>query len=96
MLLISCPHCGDRAQTEFTYRGDARLQRPDPATASQAQWLDYIYFRDNPCGPHIEWWQHSSGCRQWIKVKRNVQTHEVLGSASATGDIAGEIEETSR
>lgn len=87
MLLIKCPWCGDRAQTEFTYRGDATVERPDPEASTEQEWLDHIYLRDNPCGPHTEWWHHSSGCRQWIRVRRNVQTHEILGSAPATGDI---------
>ena len=87
MLLIKCPWCGNRAQTEFTYRGDATVERPDPESATGQEWLDHIYLRDNPCGPHIEWWHHSSGCRQWIRVKRNVQTHEIIASAPATGDF---------
>ena len=87
MLLITCPHCGERPQTEFTYGGDATVTRPDPASASTKAWLDHVYLRENPRGPHAEWWQHTAGCRQWIKVLRNTWTHEVLGSAAAGEDL---------
>ena len=29
MMLIPCPHCGPRAQIEFTYAGDATALRPE-------------------------------------------------------------------
>ena len=51
MLLIPCPWCGPRNQIEFTYGGDATLRRPAP-DAPEAAWVDYVYLRDNPCGPH--------------------------------------------
>ena len=87
MFLITCPHCGERAQTEFTYGGDATVRRPDPAAVSTEAWLDHVYLRDNPRGPHWEWWQHTAGCRQWIKVHRDTWTHEVLGSADASATL---------
>ena len=85
MLLIPCPHCGERAQTEFTYRGDATVERPH-AEDSAEKWYDYVYTRDNPRGEHTEWWHHTSGCRRWFKVRRNTWTHEILGSESANSD----------
>ena len=87
MHLINCPHCGERAETEFTYGGDATVRRPDPAKISTEEWLDHVYLRDNPRGPHTEWWQHTAGCRQWVKVRRNTWTHEVLSSAAAGDDL---------
>lgn len=84
MLLIECPHCGPRAQIEFTYGGDASVERPkDPDSVSDDAWLDHVYLRDNPRGPHLEWWHHGAGCRAWIKVRRDTLSHEVLGSAPA-------------
>jgi len=80
MILIPCPHCGPRAQLEFTYGGDATVSRPDAGAASAEQWLDHIYLRDNPRGPHLEWWQHSGGCRAWITVRRDTASHEVMGA----------------
>ncbi|MFQ5955283.1 MAG: sarcosine oxidase subunit delta [Kiloniellales bacterium] len=82
MLLIHCPWCGERAQIEFTYGGDATLRRPaDTLAAPDEEWFDYLYLRDNPRGPHDELWQHSSGCRQWFRVRRDTLTHEILETA---------------
>ncbi len=90
MLLIRCPWCGERAQTEFTYGGDATVVRPDPDAVSLTEWSDYVYLRDNPRGPHTEWWHHSMGCRRWIKVYRNTWTHEVLDSGPPAAHFVGE------
>ncbi len=88
MLLLDCPWCGERAQSEFTYGGDATIVRPaDPQAVSLREWLDHVYLRKNPRGPHLEWWHHSTGCRRWFMVKRDTLTHEVLGSAPPGGDI---------
>jgi len=93
MLLIKCPWCGERAQTEFTYGGDATVKRPNPETCSQDEWLDHIYLRDNPRGPHSEWWHHNAGCRRWLKVKRNTWTHEMLDSGPPQADLGADIHE---
>ena len=78
MLLIACPHCGAREETEFAYGGDATVTRPDPASADAAAWHAYVYLRDNPKGPHAELWYHASGCRQWLRVVRDTATHAIL------------------
>ena len=53
MLLIPCPWCGPRSQVEFTYGGDATVERP-PADAPEQAWFEYVYLRDNPRGPGFE------------------------------------------
>lgn len=83
MLLITCPYCGPRAQIEFTYGGDAGQRPPDPEKVLLERWLDYVYLRDNPRGPHWELWQHSAGCRRWLRVRRDTLTHEILASEAA-------------
>ncbi|MDX1513312.1 MAG: sarcosine oxidase subunit delta [Gammaproteobacteria bacterium] len=91
MLLIECPHCGPRAQVEFSYGGDATVARPKDADAvSDGDWLDHVYLRDNPRGPHWEWWHHSAGCRAWIRVRRDTFTHEILETAAAPSTGGGE------
>ena len=91
MLLITCPWCGPRAQIEFTYGGDASVARPaDPEAVSAGEWLDHVYFRDNPRGPHNEWWQHSSGCRSWVKVRRDTWSHRVYGSGPPAANLGGD------
>jgi heterotetrameric sarcosine oxidase delta subunit len=79
MLLIRCPWCGPRAQIEFAYGGDATLVRP-PIDAPEPAWVDYVYLRDNPHGPHDERWHHSAGCRQWFRVRRDTLTHEIVAT----------------
>lgn len=90
MLLLHCPHCGARDYTEFSYGGDATLRRPDPRRSSDAEWHAYVYLRDNPIGEHSELWQHSAGCRQWLRVRRNVSTHEVLEVSALHASLAAE------
>jgi heterotetrameric sarcosine oxidase delta subunit len=67
-------------QIEFTYGGDATARRPVPDSPAAA-WSEFVYLRDNPAGPHDELWQHSAGCRQWFRVRRDTRTHEILLSA---------------
>jgi heterotetrameric sarcosine oxidase delta subunit len=88
MLLIPCPWCGPRSQVEFTYGGDATVQRP-ANDAPEAAWFDYVYVRDNPCGPHDELWLHGAGCRRWFQVRRDTRTHEILASARLDETLPG-------
>ncbi len=81
MLLIDCPHCGPRDETEFTYGGDATVTRPDPARADTAAWHAYVYERDNPKGPHAELWYHGVACRRWLRVTRDTATHTIIAVA---------------
>jgi len=80
MLQIKCPYCGIRDETEFSYHGPANLHRP-AGEASQKEFFEYVYLRDNPRGDHEEIWQHTGGCRSFIKVRRNTQTHEITGTS---------------
>ena len=77
MLIIRCPFCGPRGQNEFAYGGDASVARPADDAPMEA-WFAYVYQRRNPKGPHEEYWQHSAGCRAWLRVTRDTRTHDVL------------------
>jgi methylglutamate dehydrogenase subunit B len=78
-MRIACPHCGIRDVREFAYLGDATVMRPDAgAPDALARFIDYVYLRDNPAGPHRELWQHVSGCRAWLVVTRDTRTHAIL------------------
>jgi heterotetrameric sarcosine oxidase delta subunit len=89
MLQIECPWCGPRAQTEFSYGGDATLRVPAEADAPLEQCIEALYLRANPKGVHTELWHHSAGCRQWLRVLRDTTTHEVLASGHAHADLSG-------
>ncbi len=84
-MIITCPHCGPRDLIEFSYQGDATLQRPDPALTDQAAWNAFVYDRDNPAGDHREFWQHSGGCRRHLVVTRSTLTHEISAIRFASG-----------
>lgn len=82
MLLISCPQCGPRNESEFQHGGPARRTRPDDAlTLDDAQWVDYLTVHHNPMGPVDEKWWHVRGCGAWLTLKRDTLTHEILGDA---------------
>lgn len=77
MLYIKCPWCGWRDESEFSYGGEAHIERPkDPDALSDAEWADYLYMRTNPRGLHHERWVHSAGCRRWFNAVRDTVTYE--------------------
>jgi len=81
MFLISCPYCGERAETEFSYGGEAGISRPlDPKALSDAQWADYLFMRSNPKGPHINLLYLSQCCRRWFVFARYTVTYEIAFS----------------
>lgn len=49
-MRIHCPFCGERDLSEFSYLGDATVQRPDSAE----KFYEAVYLRDNPAGRHSE------------------------------------------
>lgn len=76
-MRMSCPCCGLRDLGEFTYGGEASRVRPKLDEASLDVWSDYVFLRDNPRGAHLEYWQHTLGCRSWLVVARDTLTHEI-------------------
>ena len=46
MLIINCPYCGERDQTEFSCGGEAHIIRPkNPPDLSDDEWADYLFMR---------------------------------------------------
>ncbi|MGE4057001.1 MAG: sarcosine oxidase subunit delta, partial [Vicinamibacterales bacterium] len=43
-------------------------------------WGEYLFFRHNPKGIHLERWLHLYGCRQWFNVARDTVTHRIVAS----------------
>ncbi|MEM6678817.1 MAG: sarcosine oxidase subunit delta [Pseudomonadota bacterium] len=87
MMLIHCPFCGPRDQSEFTYLGDASITYP-PLDAPYEAWCDAIFLRENPRGVAVELWQHTLGCRSFLKIVRNTLTHEILSVEYASPTMA--------
>jgi len=74
-MRIDCPYCGERNASEFFYRGDASLDRPQ-GTDFDA-FFDYVYMRYNAAGPMKEFWFHAAGCHAWLIVTRDTITHSI-------------------
>lgn len=86
-MLISCPYCGPRDVSEFTYQGDGTRLRPAAGSQDIAAWNEYVYDRANPAGPHTEIWQHSGGCRAHLELVRDTLTHEISSVAFVRADL---------
>ncbi len=60
MLLIECPWCGPRAESEFSCGGEADIARPlETDKLSDREWGDYLFMRTNTRGTHREQWIHA-------------------------------------
>ena len=79
MMLIECPFCGPRDETEFSCGGEAHIARPLAENKiSDADFADYLFMRDNPKGLFLERWRHSAGCRRWFNMARDTVSHDVV------------------
>jgi len=77
MLLIDCPWCGIRDESEFAYGGEAGIVRPkDPDALSDEEWADYLFMRKNTKGLFQEQWQHAHGCRRWFNAERDTVSYQ--------------------
>lgn len=76
MMKIPCILCGPRDEAEFVCGGAAHIVRPG-LDASDREWAEYLFFRDNPKGLHRERWRHVHGCGQWFNVVRDTVSHAV-------------------
>ena len=64
--------------------GDATVRRPTATgTATEPEFYDYVYVRDNPYGPHRELWFHQGGCHEWLVVERDTRTHAIASAVPA-------------
>jgi len=79
MLLIHCPWCGPRDETEFTCGGEAHIVTPlAPEDLDDGAWGEFLYLRTNPKGRCAERWVHTHGCRRWFNVLRDTVTERIL------------------
>ncbi|MGB5835598.1 MAG: sarcosine oxidase subunit delta [Albidovulum sp.] len=77
MLLIPCPHCGERDEAEFAYGGPARLLPPLDGSGDVAAWHRAVHLPAVSEGPLRELWYHHAGCECWIEVVRDIRSHDV-------------------
>jgi len=84
MLVISCPHCGPRNDSEFTYQGTSRVR---PAVDStRAEWRRYLYTEANAADWVTEQWIHRSGCRRFLIVERHTVSNEIRAVRDVADD----------
>lgn len=77
MLLIDCPYCGVRDESEFNCVGEAHIVRPiEPDALNDYEWADYLFHRSNTKGWHREQWLHSAGCRRYFNAIRHTVTYK--------------------
>ena len=97
MLLVPCPHCGPRNQSDLRLVG-ASTARPDPNATDPAEWGAYLYLRENPADWLAETWYCRSGCRRYFTLERHQATNEFrtppmpgdkLGAATYTSISVG-------
>ena len=78
MLVITCPFCGPRDESEFVNGGPARHKRNRSSDElTDSAWIDYLIVTPNPMGPVTEEWWHVMGCSQWFTIKRDTVTHKI-------------------
>lgn len=78
MKILTCPINGARPITEFTYGGEYRPM-PDPHTASDAAWADYVFNRNGGPGMKWEWWCHTPSTT-WFIAERDTVRDVVMRS----------------
>ena len=90
MLLIDCPWCGPRDETEFHYGGQAHVAYPadphgaqptrsGPTTCSSACQPEG---GDSPSAGAIP-----AGCRRWFNAVRDTVTHEFSPSTGSASHV---------
>jgi len=84
MLLITCPFCGKRNESEFIHGGPVGSDRPDPDAVSDAEWVEYLTVTPNPLGPVQEKWWHARGCGEWFTIWRDTRTHDIVEAPDGT------------
>ena len=85
MLLIHCPNCGARDESEFDYGGRA-INYP-ALDAPITLWHEAVHLRVNPPGEIDEYWYHAAGCECWIKMRRDLVTHDISDSQTEVDEI---------
>ena len=98
MLLITCPHCGPRAEIEFRCGGEAHVTRPiDPSALDDTAWAEFLFYRSSLRGEHAERWNHAHGCQRWFNAVRDTVSDRIITTykageprPSATASTTGE------
>ena len=84
---MQCPLNGPRNISEFVYGGQVKTM-PDPNTASDREWAEYVFYEDNQIGIVREWWLHAPSS-YWFIAERHNGTDVVLRTYDPNELFAG-------
>ncbi|MCG8691837.1 MAG: sarcosine oxidase subunit delta [Minwuiales bacterium] len=76
MKIMTCPLNGPRNISEFVYGGEV-VAMPDPNSATDAEWADYVFLEENRAGVVREWWCHAP-TSFWFIAERDTVLDEIL------------------
>lgn len=76
MKILNCPLNGPRPIQEFSFGGEVRSM-PDPASASDEVWADYVFNRSGEPGIQREWWFHMAS-NTWFIAERDTIKDEFV------------------
>jgi len=93
MMQITCPHCGEREESEFSYGGEAHKARPEGGglEMDDKTWAEWTFMHKSPKGWFYERWNHAGGCRRWFNCVRHTVSSEILTTYPA-GTPAPDLE----
>ncbi len=86
MKIMPCPLNGPRNIAEFVCGGEVEAM-PDPASAADAEWTDYVFMHRNRRGVVREWWFHTATA-YWFIAERDTATDEILKTYPASALFA--------
>ena len=90
MLIIDCPWCGQRDESEFSYAGEAHIARPlETEKLSDEEWANYLFMRKNTKGLHREQWLHAAGCRRYFNVLRDTVSYKISATYKIDDPLPG-------
>lgn len=78
MLLVTCPNCGPRNESEFRFGGEVNSRPPASSALAESDWTAFLYTRKNKSGLETEWWYHRFGCGLWFLAERNTITNQMM------------------
>ena len=87
MKIMPCPLNGPRNISEFVCGGEV-IPEPDPATADDGAWADYLFLHENAAGVVREWWFHLPTA-YWFIAERDTRTDEILRTYPPPAPAAG-------
>ena len=78
MLLVPCPWCGKRAESEFFLCRSGTSAARTKLWTQDDEWIRYLFYKENIRGELEENWWHEKGCGEWFTLFRDTVTHQFI------------------